>query len=173
MNSRKIVFLALIAAVYTVLSIVLSFISFGNIQIRIAEALTLLPVIMPLSIYAITLGCFLTNLIGVFMGVNILGWLDVLIGTITTLVAGYLTFKLAKFTLKGYPILACLPPIILNGLVIGLELTLVLNGAFDFNFFCIMFIEVAIGQSIAIFIFGLPLIKKIKQSNILQKFRID
>lgn len=107
------------------------------------------------------------------MGVNILGWLDVLIGTITTLVAGYLTFKLAKFTLKGYPILACLPPIILTGLVIGLELTLVLNGAFDFNFFCIMFIEVAIGQSIAIFIFGLPLIKKIKQSNILQKFRID
>jgi uncharacterized membrane protein len=161
MNSRKMILLAMIAALYVALSLAVPILTYGGIQVRFAEALTLLPVIMPLSIWAVTLGCFVTNLVGVFTGANILGFVDVVVGTLTTLAAAYATMKLGKYLFKGYPILAALPPIIFNGLVIGLELTLVLNNGFSWSFFGLMVAQVSIGQTIAVALIGLPIIKKL------------
>lgn len=66
-------------------SLALAPLSFGPIQIRIAEAMTLLPILFPEAIAGVTLGCFLTNLIGAILGVNLLGFFDVFGGH-----AGYL-----------------------------------------------------------------------------------
>ena len=62
MNTKQMTQIAMVAAVYTVLSVALAPFSYGPIQVRIAEALTLLPLIWQPSIAALTLGCFLTNL---------------------------------------------------------------------------------------------------------------
>ena len=74
MNTKTFTKVAMIAAVYTVVSLVLAPISYGNIQVRIAEALTLLPLIYEPGIWGVTLGCFLTNLFGVMLGVNPTGY---------------------------------------------------------------------------------------------------
>lgn len=64
LNGRAIAVSAMIAAVYTAVSLALSLASFGVVQIRVAECLTLLPVLSPLGIYGVTVGCLLTNLVG-------------------------------------------------------------------------------------------------------------
>ncbi len=169
MNTKKIAIIGLVAALYTVVSILLAAVSFGNIQIRIAEALTLLPVLSTVGIYGVTLGCFLTNLIGLFMGVNLLGIFDVIFGTLTTLIAGYLTYRFRNLTFKELPLLSASFPVFLNGFVVGLQLTFVLNGSFSWTFFWLMFAQVSIGQFIAIYLFGLPLLSKLRTMKIFEK----
>ncbi len=163
MPTKKIAILAMIAGLYAGISLLLAPLSFANIQVRLAEALTLLPVIMPSSILALGLGCFVTNLLGVMSGANIAGMLDVFVGTATTIIAGYCSYRLRHYCVKGYPVLATLPPILLNAVVIGLELTVVLSpsSSFSWPFFSLIFMQIALGQFIAIFIIGLPLIKKL------------
>jgi len=169
MKTRRIIILALIATLYTGVGLLLAPFSFGNIQVRVAEALSLLPVLLPGSVYALTLGCFLTNLIGFSMGANMLGVLDVICGTVTTLVAALCTRHLARYRIKGYPVLSALPPVLLNALVIGWELTMVYQpaGNLSLSFFLVMFTEVFIGQFVAVFIMGLPLIRKLEESGLL------
>jgi len=168
MKTRKFVLLAIIAAVYTGVSLLLAPFSFGNIQVRVAEALTLLPVLMFESVWALALGCFLTNLLGVMSGVNTLGIMDVVLGSLTTLLAGIMSAKLGKYHFKGYPVLACLPPIFLNALIIGWELAYVLSpsGTFSWQLYGLMFIEIMCGQALAIFGLGLPLIKRMAGSKL-------
>ena len=170
MKTKKTALLAMIAALYTAVSLILAPFSFAGIQVRVAEALTMLPVIMPGSIYAVTLGCFLTNLIGALSGANILGFFDVFAGTLTTFVAAVTSYKLAKYKIKGHCIYSTLPPIFLNALVIGIELTFVLapGNKFLWPFFWLMFFQVACGQFIAVFILGLPLINKLKDRELLK-----
>ncbi|MEG2287896.1 MAG: QueT transporter family protein, partial [Ruthenibacterium sp.] len=77
-NTKKLVRCALIAALYAAVSLALTPIPYGMMQARVSEALTLLPVLTPDAIAGVTLGCFLTNLVGVFTGANILGVLDLI-----------------------------------------------------------------------------------------------
>lgn len=111
----------LIAAIYTVLGLVLAPITFGAAQCRVSEALTLLPLLNPSSVWGITLGCALTNLVGASTGANFLGMADVFIGSAATFAAGWMTARLGKYRWHGLPLLATLPPILLNALVIGAE----------------------------------------------------
>ena len=76
-KTRTIVRCALIASLYTAVSLVLAPIAFGAVQARVSEAFTLLPVLVPDAVVGVTLGCFLTNLVGVFTGANVLGALVV------------------------------------------------------------------------------------------------
>ena len=97
MNKTKMstfVRVAMIAAIYTVVSLVLAPFSFGNIQVRIAEALTILPILYKPSIYGVTLGCFLTNLLGAMLGVNPTGLIDAVVGTLATFLAAECTYAL-------------------------------------------------------------------------------
>ena len=84
----------MIAAVYTAVSLALSLASFGVVQIRVAECLTLLPVLSPLGIYGVTVGCLLTNLVGAVMGLTMP--VDILFGTLATAIAAALSYFLAK-----------------------------------------------------------------------------
>ena len=97
---------AVIAALYFALSAAVPVITYGPVQFRVAEALTLLPFFMPEAIWGVTLGCLLTNAFSSF------GIYDVVFGTLTTLVAALITSKIKNRWL------APLPPVLLNAVVL-------------------------------------------------------
>lgn len=100
----------LVAAIYTALCLVFQPISFGfsGVEMRISEALSLLPVVMPAAVPGLFVGCLLANILG---GATIL---DIVFGSLTTLAAAILTRKLRrKFCF------AALPPVVLNAVVVG------------------------------------------------------
>lgn len=163
---NSIVKIALIAAIYSAISLALAPFSFGNIQVRVAEGLTLLALLSPLAIFGLTLGCFITNFVGVIMGVNILGMMDVFIGTFATLIAAILTYRLRHITVKGFPLVSSLMPIIINAIIIGAELAYVFAPEFTFTYFAIFALEVGIGQTIAVYLIGLPIYNAFKKRNI-------
>ncbi len=160
----RIALCGVIAALYTAASLALTPLSFGNIQLRAAEALTLLPVLFPEAILGVTLGCGLTNAIGAVLGANILGPLDVLFGTAATLIAALLTRRLGGVRFRGIPWLAALPPVLVNALIIGAELSFALTGSLAPLPFLIFAGEVALGQIAACFLLGLPLVAALEKN---------
>ncbi|MBR4035277.1 MAG: QueT transporter family protein [Oscillospiraceae bacterium] len=160
---------AMIAALYTVIGFVLAPVSFGAVQARISEALTLLPVFGISNVWGVTIGCFLTNLIGLATGANILGSLDIIFGTAATLVAGLLTYALRNIRFKGMPVLASLPPVIINAVVVGWELCIMINGSFHPVIFTAQAVSVALGQIISCCIFGLMLVRVIEGNKLLKE----
>ena len=107
-NTRSIARAGVIAAMYVVLTLLFQPISFGAIQFRIAEALTLLPILTVDAVPGLFVGCLIANLLG--GGV----WFDVVLGSIATLLAAICTRLLRKKR-----IVAALMPTIFNGLIVG------------------------------------------------------
>ena len=142
--------IAMVAAVYTVLTLVLSEFSFGPIQVRIAEGLTLLPIFWKPGIWAVTLGCFLSNLIGVAM--NVTGPIDIVIGTLATFLAAVATYRLRYIRVAGIPVLSILMPVLFNGVFVGLELAWILNPDNIAGMAPVYGLEVAVGELIAVII---------------------
>ncbi len=162
---------AMIAAIYTAISLCFAPLSFGPFQVRIGEALVLLPVIAPSSIIGLTVGCILTNAIGFFMGSNIVGWADVIFGSAATLAAALCTYALRGVRFRNVPVFSAIPPVLLNALVIGAELTFVFNGSFQPTFFASQALSVGVGQIVSCVCLGLPLIMYIeKQPRLLAFF---
>ncbi len=101
---------AVIAAVYAVLTIGLAPISYGPIQVRISEFMTLLAFVNKKYVPGLVIGCFLANLGSPF------GITDIVVGTLATFLAVYpMRYCCNMFT-------ASLLPVFANGLIIGAEL---------------------------------------------------
>ena len=98
----------LIAAIYVVLTLIFQPISFGAIQFRIAEALTLLPILTFDAVPGLFVGCVIANLLG--GGV----WFDVVLGSLATLLAAVCTRLI-----RDKRFIAALMPTIFNGLIVG------------------------------------------------------
>ena len=150
MNHRKsILFIArgaMIAAVYVVLTVVFAPISFKEIQVRISEALTILPVFTPAAVPGLAVGCLLANIIG---GAALP---DVVFGTVATLIGAVGT----RLLRKRKPVLAVMPPIISNALIIPF----VLRYAYGVNLpIPLMMGTVGLGEVISCGILGLLLYK--------------
>ena len=107
-TTRSIVRGGLIAALYVVLTLAFRPISFGAIQFRISEALTLLPILTLDAVPGLFIGCLLANLLG--GGV----WFDVALGSVATLLAAICTRRLRE----RVPIAAIFPTLF-NGLIVG------------------------------------------------------
>ena len=107
-TTRAIVRAGLIAAVYVVLTLVFQPISFGAIQFRVSEALTLLPILTPHAVPGLFIGCLIANILGGAV------WFDVLLGSVATLLAALCTWKL-----RSKPLLAAIFPTVFNGLIVG------------------------------------------------------
>ncbi len=116
MHIQRIVRTGVIAAVYVALCLLLAPLSFGVVQVRFAEALTLLPVFCPEAVIGVSLGCFLANFFASSP-------LDMVVGTAATLLAALATRALRNVRVKGLPLLAALPPVLFNALIVGAELT--------------------------------------------------
>lgn len=168
MNTKTFAKVAMIAAIYAVLTVGFAPLSFGPIQVRLAEGLTLLPLIYTPAIAGVTLGCFISNLIGAFMGVNILGFYDAIFGTLATFCAAYLTYKLKDKTVKGFPLWSFLMPVIFNFVVIGYSLALILMPENVGLGTLIFGSEVAVGEVISLII-GWFILKKLKTTNLFKE----
>lgn len=174
MKQRKslhsLVLCAMVAAVYAAASLAIPALSFGTIQMRIGEALTLLPVLFPESILGVAIGCAITNAIGFMTGANILGVIDIPVGTIATILAALLTYKFRNVRWFDLPILSALMPVIFNALFIGAELGFLLSdGGFQMSVFIPQALSVGFGELIACFVLGLPLIKALEKTNLKTK----
>lgn len=155
----------LIAAIYTTLTLVLAPIGFGPFQCRISEALTILPVFTPAAIPGLTLGCIISNTIGLVMGVNIAGVLDIPFGSAATLLAALLTYACRNIQFKGIPVVSALPPILLNAAVIGAELSVVLK----VPFWEAAIVMVGVGEAVACIGIGLLLAFALKKTGAADK----
>lgn len=167
---RQMVFAALIAAIYAAVTLMLSPISFGNIQVRMSEAMVLLPVLFAPSVAGVTLGCFLANLIGAMMGLNILGYVDCIVGTLATFLAAFLSMKTANIRFKEIPWLSVLMPVLFNGVLIGLELAFALMPDQMMLGWLLFGAEVALGELLAVGCFGVPLLRAFEKAKIKERF---
>ena len=160
---------AMIAALYTVIGFVMAPLSFGAVQARVSEALTLLPVFGIQNVWGITVGCFLTNLIGLATGANILGSLDIVFGTAATLAAGLLTYLFRNIRFKGMPILSALPPVLINAVVVGRELCVMINGGYNPVIFTAQAVSVGIGQAVSCIGLGMAMVRIIEKNPALKE----
>ena len=155
-STRYLTHAAIIAALYCLLTIIFQPISFGAVQFRIAEALTLLPVLMPEAVSGLFIGCLLANLLG--GGV----WFDVVFGAIATLLAALCSRKF-----RNRPPLAAAMPVIFNGLIIGPVVYLgyirAPGAAIDWTVLYSTIGTVALGEAVVCFVLGLLLVKVLKR----------
>lgn len=163
---KSLVYSALIAAIYCALTVCLAPFSFGSLQFRIAEALTLLPILSKNYIVGLTLGCALSNAVGFFMGANILGAFDIVFGTLATLLAAVCTYLCRNVRFKKLPILSALFPAIFNGVIIGLELCFLVAGEFSLPVFLLQGLSVMIPELIICMTFGLYLVHFLEKRSI-------
>ena len=165
LSVRRLVRCAVIAAVYVVVCLVLAPFSYGAVQVRVAEALCLLPVFGAEYIVGVTLGCFLANLLGSTVVV------DVVFGTLATLLACLVTYKLRDIRVKGLAIPASLPPVAFNMIIVGaFEITFFFSdGAPTAMLAVFNAVTVGIGELISCTMLGVALVKLIESNAGLNK----
>lgn len=146
---------ALIAAIYSVLTIILGSFGYGPIQFRIAEALTVLPAVMPAAIPGLFIGCILANWFGGF------GIIDIVFGSLATLLAGISTYLLRK-----HRFLFPLPPVFFNAIIVGAYVYLLYDNSYSMAFTMLF---IGISELIICYVLGLPLIGFIKKNSVLKK----
>ena len=135
---------AMIAAIYVVLTYIFAPFSFGDVQVRIAEALTILPVFTPAAIPGLFIGC----LIGNILGGAILP--DIVFGSIATLLGAIFTYLLRKKS----QFLCVLPPIISNIIIVPF----VLRFGYGINLpIPFLMLTIGIGEVISCGVLGLIL----------------
>lgn len=163
---RKMVRCGLVAAVYVVLCMVLQPLSYGAVQVRVAEALCLLPVFGTEYIIGVVLGCFLSN----FLGSTIV---DVIFGTLATLLACLVTYALRKVRIKGLAIPASIPPVVFNAVIIGIEISVLYtdpSNSAPMWLLCVgNGISVAIGEIVSCCVLGVALVRLIENNPALRR----
>ena len=147
MKNKNVAFMtqaAMIAAIYVVLTYVFAPFSFGEVQIRIAEALTILPVFTPAAIPGLFVGCIVGNI----LGGAILP--DIIFGSIATLIGAFFTYQLRNTN----RFLAQLPPIIANTVIVPFVLRYGYGVALPIPF---MMLTVGVGEVVGCGVLGLVL----------------
>lgn len=155
---------AIIAALYVVLTLIANSLGLANfaIQVRISEALTILPYFTPAAIPGLFVGCLLSNILTGCMP------LDVLFGSLATLLGSLGTYYIsgcAKPSAQASPVrtwLAPLPPILSNTLIVPFVLAYVYRFEGSIPYFMV---TVGLGEVISCGILGILLLKS------LQKYR--
>ena len=148
--SYKIALSALIAALYAGLTAALAPVSFGPVQFRAAEALTLLPFFVP----GLFVGCLLSNMLGGF------GVADVALGSAATLAAAWLTSRMPNVWL------AAVPPVAVNAAVVGVYIAFLTDTPV-----LLSVVYIALSQSAICFGIGVPLALYVSRSHVLDGFR--
>lgn len=158
---------AVVAAAYAALTIALAPISYGALQFRVSEALTVLPFFMPCTIWGLWIGCILANL---YTGTVA----DIVFGSLATLLAALCT---AWFGRKGNTvknrILGCLMPVVFNALVVGAVLTWGYQiqefsdplASFGFNA-----LTVGLGEAGVLYLIGYTLLRQLPKIKLFREY---
>lgn len=149
-TTRQLATAGIIAALYTVLSLFASVfgIAYGPIQCRFSEALTVLPFFLPEAIPGLFVGCLVTNLM------STVGPLDIIFGSLATLLAALWTRRMPNKWL------APLPPVLCNAVIIGAMIAwyeVGFSGAF-LGLFAYNAFTVGLGEAIACYVLGMLLL---------------
>jgi uncharacterized membrane protein len=148
---------AIIASIYAALTILLMPISYGPIQVRVAEALTVLPYFTSAAIPGLFIGCLVSNIAGG------LGWMDIIFGSLATLISAYITYLIRK----SKKVLVPLPAVIVNGIVVGWVVsTIYTESTLPLG---ITMLTVAGGQAVSCYGLGYPLLKLLEKLNIIKE----
>ena len=145
MKDKKVLFLvhaAAVAAVYVVLTLLFAPFSFGEIQVRVSEALTVLPFFTPAAVPGLFAGCLIANILGGAIPA------DIAFGSIATLLGAVGTYLLRKKSRYLAPI----PPIVANTLIVPFVLRFGYGVNLPIPF---MMLTVGIGEVISCGIFGM------------------
>lgn len=146
MVTKRLVRGGLISALYVAVTYALAPFSFGPLQFRVSEALTVLPILYPEAIPALFVGVLLANILGG------LGLADIIGGSLTTLIAAYVTYKYRE------SIIAYLSPILFNAFLISLYL----HALFDLPYWLTV-LSIGASQAVIVFVFGYPLVRLLKK----------
>ena len=147
MRDKKVLFMvqaAAIAAIYVVLTVVFAPLSFGEVQIRFAEGLTILPYFTPAAIPGLFIGCVIGNFMGGAIPV------DIICGSLATLAGALLSYAMRK-----HKFLVPLPPIIANTLVVPFVLFYGYGVNLPIPF---MMLTVGVGEVVSCGVIGLILL---------------
>lgn len=155
--------IAVEAALYFVLTFFVPAISYGPLQFRVGEALTLLPIIFPEATIGVTIGCLIANVFSPY------AWYDMVFGTLATLLAAVATYFIGRWLKDKKLWLRCLiggiPPILFNALI--LPLIWYLSGT-DLGYFINMGM-IALTQAGAVWVLGIPLVIALDRAKIGRK----
>lgn len=146
-NARQIAIAGIIAATYFLITVTpgINAISYGLVQFRIAEALTVLPFIYPGAIFGVFVGCLLANIFGP------VGLQDIVFGSLLSLLAAYLTYLTGRI---NKPLLAPVPPVFINAFGVSAYLHLFFGEPY-----WVFVISIAFGQAVVCYLLGYPLLK--------------
>ena len=143
---------AMIAALYVVLTMVFAPFSFREIQVRVSDALTILPAFTPAAVPGLFIGCLLANLLG---GAAVP---DVIFGSLATLIGAFFTWKLRN----KHPFLAPVPPILSNMLIIPFVLRYAYGVPMAIP---LMMLTVGFGEVLSCGVLGMLLYYALKKSQ--------
>lgn len=153
LSIQSLCFAAIISAIYAAVTLLFQPISFGVVQFRISEALTLLPVLFTQSIPGLTVGCFAANLLG-----SATVW-DIVFGTLATLISSLWARRLRKNIW-----LAALGPVICNAVIVGVVLGCTLQLPLAPTI-----LSVGFGETVVVFGLGVPLVKVLEKGAFLRQ----
>lgn len=162
MKNKKALYItqaAMVAAIYVVLTYIVNMTGLANgvIQIRLSEALCILPAFMPAAVPGLFIGCLISNLI---CGAVI--W-DVIFGSLATLIGAVITYLIRKKSKWLLPV----PAILSNTIVIPILLTYA-YGVEDAIWFSA--ITVFLGEFISCGILGMLLYHSLNSPHIRKIF---
>ena len=130
----------MIAALYVVLTMLFAPISFKEVQVRISEALTILPLFTPAAIPGLFVGCLISNILG-----GCILW-DIIFGSIATLLGA-----IGGYMLRRNKWLVPVPAIIANTIIVPL----VLRFCYGVNLpFILLVLSIAAGEFLSCFVLG-------------------
>jgi len=151
LNSKKMAMIGATAAIYAVLTVAMAPISYGAVQLRLSEVMTLLAFVDPVFIPGLVLGNFIANLFSPF------GLPDVVFGTLATFIAVFMMSKMKSMLIASFW------PTIANGLIIGLELAIFTGAPFVSTA-----LYVALGEFLVVTVLGYPVFKVVMKNKTIQ-----
>lgn len=159
MSTRAIVQAGLIAALYAALTLALAPISYGPLQVRVSEALAVLPILTPAAIPGLVIGTIVAN------GLGPLGLLDVIFGSLATLLGA-----LGAHRFRARPALALACPVAANALIVPAYLPLVVGpGSYPWPvggpvaLYLSGVVTVGVGEAIAVYALGRLLLAALRR----------
>jgi len=142
----------MIAALYAGVTVALAPLSYGPLQVRVAEALTLLPFYIPAAIPGLFAGALIANAFSPY------GALDIVVGSLASLTAAFLTRRMPNLWL------AALPPILVNAVAIGTMLYFISDVPL-----LLTVLYVGAGQTLACGVLGIPLMKALEKKGLVKR----
>lgn len=151
---------AVIAALYAALTYAAGLVNlaYGSVQFRFSEALTVLAVFTPSAIPGLTIGCFLGNLSSPY------GMVDVVCGTLATLLAAMCSYWTRKIRIGRLPLLSMFFSVLFNALIVGAEIAVFLPEGFTTTGYLINALWVGIGELVVCCLGGIPLFLAVERT---------